>query len=90
MAARRRVTRLVRRFPIDRGDNRVEHRPFVQNNGGTFTFSTGNEGIIFSLSDSDLVDLLTRRGRRLRIILEEDPPPEPAPTPPKRKRRPGG
>jgi hypothetical protein len=88
MGRRPRVTKLVRRFTIVKGASGQEQRPFVQNNGGTFSFSTGTEGIIFSLSDSDLLDLITHR-KRQRINLEEAPTPEPAVSRPKRKRRPG-
>ena len=88
MAGRTRKTKLIGRFTITKGDNRQEQRPFLQNNGGSFSFSTGTEGIQFSLSDTDLVDLLTNRGKR-RIILEENPPPEQPPLKPKGKRQPG-
>jgi hypothetical protein len=86
MARRNRVTRLVDRFAIDKRDTGVEKRPFVQNNGGTFTFSTGTEGIRFSLSDSDLLDLMTNRKPWRRIILEENPPQEEKESPPRRKK----
>jgi hypothetical protein len=48
--------------------------------------STGTEGIKFSLSDSDLVDLITNRGKG-RIILEENPGAEEPDSTPKRKRQ---
>ena len=89
MARRPRKTKLVARFTIAPGDPRQVQRPFLQNNGGTFSFSTGTEGIQFSLSDSDLLDLITHRTNR-RIILEEDPPPEEPVGKPKRKRQSGG
>jgi hypothetical protein len=87
MARRARKTKLVDRFTVTPGDNRQEQRPFIQNNGGTFSVSTGTEGIIFSLSDSDLLDLITNRSRR-RIILEETPPATEPEGTPKRKRQP--
>ncbi|MBY0460207.1 MAG: hypothetical protein K2V38_23065 [Gemmataceae bacterium] len=90
MARRPRVTKLVGRFTIEPGDMRVEQRPFVQNNGdGTFSFSTGKEGIKFSLSDTELLDLITDRKKR-RIVLEENPEPPAPVSKPKRKQRAAG
>ena len=87
MARRPRVTKLVGRFTIVKGDERQCQEPFVQNNGnGTFSFSTGAEGIKFSLSDSDLLDLITDRRKR-RIVLEENPPEEKRPAKPKVAKR---
>jgi hypothetical protein len=83
MARRQRVTRLVGRFKITRGESGQEQRPFVQNNGGTFSFSTGSEGIQFSLSDTDLLDLIRRFWR---VILEDEAPAEP----PARRGKPRG
>lgn len=74
MAQKARVTKLVSRFQIKKGDPRVVQEPFLQNNGATFTFSTGTEGIIFSLSDSDLLGLI-RGKKNWRIVLSENPEP---------------
>jgi hypothetical protein len=91
MARRPRVTKLLGRFTIAKGDPRQCQEPFVQNNGNsTFSFSTGNEGIKFSLSDTELLDLITDRRKR-RIVLEENPPPPPpAVNKPRRKKRAAG
>ena len=70
MARKARVTRLISRFQIKKGDPVVQE-PFLQNNGDTFSFSTGTEGIIFSLSDSDLLDLI-RGKKHWRIVLSEE------------------
>jgi hypothetical protein len=72
MAKKPRVTKLVSRFKIKKGALGVVREPFLQNNGTTFTFSTGTEGIIFSLSDSDLLDLI-RGKKHWRIVLTEEP-----------------
>ena len=68
MAKKPRVTRLVKRFKIQKGQPGQVQEPFIQNNGGTFTFSTGTEGIIFSLSYTDLIDLI-RGKKNWRIVL---------------------
>ncbi len=72
LAKKPRATRLVKRFKINKGEPGQVQGPFLQNNGGTFTFSTGTEGIIFSLSDSDLLDLV-RGKKNWRIVLAEEP-----------------
>jgi hypothetical protein len=72
MAKRPRVTKLISRFRIEKGDPGVVQEPFIQNNGTTFSVSTGTEGIIFSLSDSDLLDLI-RGKKNWRITLSEKP-----------------
>ena len=72
MAKKPRTTKLISRFQIKKGDPGVVQEPFLQNNGTTFTFSTGTEGIIFSLSDSDLLDLI-RGKKNWRIVLSEEP-----------------
>ena len=72
MAKRQKVTKLVSRFKIKKGEPGVVHEPFIQNNGTTFTFSTGTEGFIFSLSDSDLLDLI-RHKKHWRIVLLAEP-----------------
>jgi hypothetical protein len=71
MARKPRVTKLISRFQIKKGAPGVVQEPFLQNNGDTFTFSTGTEGIIFSLSDSDLLDLI-RGKKHWRIVLSEE------------------
>ena len=76
MPRKPRVTKLICRFPIKKGDLRQVQEPFLQNNGPTFTFSTGNEAIEFSLSDSDLLDLI-RHKKNWRIVLEAEAPAEP-------------
>ncbi len=70
MPRKPRVTKLIGRFAIKKGDPRQVQEPFIQNNGTTFTFSTGTEAIEFSLSDSDLLDLI-RHKKNWRIVLEE-------------------
>ena len=74
MPRKPRVTKLIARFAIKKGDPRQVQEPFIQNNGATFLFSTGTEAIEFSLSDSDLVDLI-RHKKNWRIVLDEVPPP---------------
>jgi hypothetical protein len=71
MAQRPRVTKLISRFKIEKGAPGQVQAPFVQNNGATFTFSTGTEGIVFSLSDSDLLDLI-RHKKNWRVVLADD------------------
>jgi len=86
MARASRTTRLVDRFLINKEDERQCQQPFVQNNGNTFTFSTGTEGIEFSLSDSDLLDLVTNRRKR-RIVFESQPVTDEPPVPRKAVRK---
>ena len=70
MAKSQRITRLIERFAIVKNDKCVVDEPFLQNNGSTFTFSTGTECIIFSLSDSDLLDLI-RHKKNWRVVLSD-------------------
>ena len=72
MARKPRVTKLLGRFKITKDDPCQVQEPFIQNNGSSFTFSTGTEGIQFSLSDSDLLELI-RHKKFCRIILPEQP-----------------